>query len=90
MLSRQRLSSPDIAWCNAVDADFIPGQFNGQASDKTHHAGLRRRIVDVLVPPISHAHNRGKRDNASLAVLAHRRRGRTHNSEDAVEVNVEC
>ena len=57
MFCRQGLSSSDIAWRNAVDADFIPGQFNGQTSDKTHHAGLRRRIVDVLVPPISHAHD---------------------------------
>src|ERR1700690_49587 len=44
----------------------------------------------LLVPPISHAHDRGKRDNAPLAVLAHRRRGGTHNAKDAVEVNVEC
>ena len=89
MFLREELRGADVAGRDAVHADAAPRELDGKAAHQPDDTGLRGRIVHMLIPAIGDAHDRGERDDRARAALDHRRRGRPHNAENALQVDVE-
>ena len=88
--SRDRsLRGADVAGRDAVDADAAPRELDGKAAHQADDTSLGGGIVDMLVPAIGDAHDRGEGDDRAGAALDHRRHGGADDPEDALQVDLE-
>ena len=85
----QGLSRADITRRDAVHPDAVPGEFHREPPDESDDAALGRRIMDMLVPAVGHAHDRRQRDDRALALPAHGRGGGARDPEDAAEIDLQ-
>ena len=87
MAGVEELRGADIAGGHPVHADATGGEFDGQAADHPDDARLRGGIMDMLIPAVGDAHDRGQADDRRARF--HRGQGGANDAEHPFEVNVE-